>query len=130
MTPSWLSEHRRDLIAVALIALALLIPVPGLLRYQGPPMEEGFMLAFPEQILNGRFPHRDFLHLYGPGSLYVLAGVYKVFGVDLTVERLVGLIQHAGVAFWMFALLRPFGRQVATSSAMVTVLVLIGPGGL
>ncbi len=124
------SERRRDLIALALIAVVLLIPVPGLLRYQGPPMEEGFMLAFPEQILNGRFPHRDFLHLYGPGSLYVLAGVYKVFGVDLTVERLVGLIQHAGVAFGMFALLRPFGRKVATSSAMVTVLVLIGPGGL
>lgn len=124
------SERRRDLIAVALIAVVLLIPVPGLLRYQGPPMEEGFMLAFPEQILHGRFPHRDFLHLYGPGSLYVLAGVYKVFGVDLTVERLVGLIQHAGVAFGMFALLRPFGRRVATISAASTVLVLIGPGGL
>ncbi len=125
-----LSPRQRDLLALACIAVVLLIPVPGLLRYQGPPMEEGFMLAFPEQILNGRFPHRDFLHLYGPGSLYVLAGIYKVFGVDLTVERLVGLIQHAAVAFGMFALLRPFGRRVATVAAMVTILVLIGPGGL
>ena len=125
-----LSPRQRDLLAVVCIAVVLLIPVPGLLRYQGPPMEEGFMLAFPEQILNGRFPHRDFLHLYGPGSLYVLAGIYKVFGVDLTVERLVGLIQHAAVAFGMFALLRPFGRRVATVAAMVTILVLIGPGGL
>ena len=125
-----LSPRQRDLLALVCIAVVLLIPVPGLLRYQGPPMEEGFMLAFPEQILNGRFPHRDFLHLYGPGSLYVLAGFYKVFGVDLTVERLVGLIQHAAVAFGMFALLRPFGRRVATVAAMVTILVLIGPGGL
>ncbi len=125
-----LSPRQRDLLALVCIAVVLLIPVPGLLRYQGPPMEEGFMLAFPEQILNGRFPHRDFLHLYGPGSLYVLAGIYKVFGVDLTVERLVGLIQHAAVAFGMFALLRPFGRRVATVAAMVTILVLIGPGGL
>ncbi len=125
-----LSERHRDLIAWAVIALVLLVPVPGLLRYQGPPMEEGFMLAFPEQILHGRFPHRDFLHLYGPGSLYVLAGVYKLFGVDLTVERLVGLLQHGAVAFGMFALLRPFGRKVATLSAVVTILVLIGPGGL
>jgi hypothetical protein len=125
-----LTERQRDLIALGIIALVLLIPVPGLLRYQGPPMEEGFMLAFPEQILNGRFPHRDFLHLYGPGSLYVLAAVYEVFGVDLTVERLVGLAQHAAVAFGMFALLRPFGRRIATVSAVVTILVLIGPGGL
>lgn len=125
-----LSERQRDLLALGIIAIVLLVPVPGLLRYQGPPMEEGFMLAFPEQILNGRFPHRDFLHLYGPGSLYVLAGIYKVFGVDLTVERLVGLAQHAGVAFGMFALLRPFGRRIATVAAVVTILVLIGPGGL
>ncbi len=125
-----LTPRQRDLLALACIAVVLLIPVPGLLRYQGPPMEEGFMLAFPEQILHGRFPHRDFLHLYGPGSLYVLAAVYKVFGVDLTVERLVGLAQHAAVAFGMFALLRPFGRRIATVAAMVTVLVLIGPGGL
>jgi hypothetical protein len=125
-----LSPRQRDLLSLLVIAVVLLIPVPGLLRYQGPPMEEGFMLAFPEQILQGRFPHRDFLHLYGPGSLYVLAGIYKVFGVDLTVERLVGLAQHAAVAFGMFALLRPFGRRIATVASVVTILVLIGPGGL
>jgi hypothetical protein len=125
-----LTDRQLDLLSWGIVAIVLLIPVPGLLRYQGPPMEEGFMLAFPEQILQGRFPHRDFLHLYGPGSLYVLAAFYKVFGTDITVERFVGLLQHAGVAFGMLALLRPFGRRVATTSAIVTVLVLIGPGGL
>ena len=37
--------------------------------------------------------------------------------MDLTVERLVGLVQHAAVAFGMFALLRPFGRRIATVAA-------------
>ena len=120
----------RDLIALGIVGVVLLVPVWGLLRYQGPPMEEGFMLAFPEQILNGRFPHKDFLHLYGPGSLYVLAAVYAVFGTNLYVERMVGLLQHAGVAFGMFALLRPFGRKIATTSAVISILLLIGPGGL
>lgn len=119
-----------DLAALSLIALVLLLPVPGLMRYQGPPMEEGFMLAFPEQLLSGRYPHRDFLHLYGPGSLWTLAGVYSVFGVDLFVQRTVGLLQHAGVAFGMFFLLRPFGRRIGTAAAVTTILVLIGPGGL
>ena len=64
------------------------------------------MLTFPERILRGDYPHRDFLHLYGPGSLWVLAAVYKVFGVDLTVERLVGLVQHALVAYGLFRLVR------------------------
>jgi hypothetical protein len=119
-----------DAIGLAIVGVVLLAPLPGLLQYQGPPMEEGFMLVFPERILSGDVPHRDFLHLYGPGSLYVLAGVYELFGTHLYVERLVGLFQHAAVAYALWFLLRPFGRGVATASAVVSVVVLIGPLGL
>ena len=42
-------------------------------------------------MLHGAIPNRDFLHLYGPGSLWALAGVFKVFGVSLLTERLFGL---------------------------------------
>lgn len=115
---------------MCVIGAVLLLPLVGLLRYQGPPMEEGFMLAFPEQLLQGRMPHRDFLHLYGPGSLWMLAGVYELFGVDLTVERLVGLVQHGAVAYALYALVKPFGRVIATASAVVSVVILIGPLGL
>ena len=124
------SDRWKDAVALGIVAVTLLLPVIGLLHYQGPPMEEGFMLAFPEQILQGRMPHKDFLHLYGPGSLWVLAGIYKVFGTDLTVERLVGLLQHAAVAYGLYAALRPWGRRVSTSAAVISVVVLIGPLGL
>jgi len=122
--------NRLDWLSLAILAVVLLAPVPGLMQYQGPPMEEGFMLVFPEQILQGNFPHRDFLHLYGPGSLYMLAGVYEVFGTHLHVERLVGLLQHAAVAYGLWFVLRPFGRRVATAGAIVSVVILIGPLGL
>ena len=42
------------------------------------------MLVFPERVLHGDLPNKDFLHLYGPGSLWVLAGWLKVCGVTLT----------------------------------------------
>ena len=48
------------------------------------------MLVFPDRVLHGAIPNKDFLYLYGPGSLWVLAGVYKVFGTHLVVERLAG----------------------------------------
>jgi hypothetical protein len=125
------SRHGRlELLALAIVAAVLIVPSIGLMRYQGPPMEEGFMLAFPEQLLHGRLPHRDFLHLYGPGSLWVLAAVYWLIEPVLWVERMVGLAQHAAVAFGMYALLRPFGRRIATGSAVLSILLLIGPGGL
>lgn len=134
-SPRWLHlstwpPRRRDVLSWAIVAFVLLLPVPGLMHYQGPPMEEGFMLVFPERLLHGDLPHRDFLHLYGPGSLWVLAAVYKVFGAEITAERTVGLLQHAVVAFGLLALLRPWGRRIATAAAVVAILILIGPLGL
>ncbi|MFN8051318.1 MAG: hypothetical protein U0Q22_07785 [Acidimicrobiales bacterium] len=116
--------------SLAIVSLALALPVPGLWVYQGPPMEEGFMLAFPQRILAGELPHVDFLHLYGPGSLYVLALVYKLFGSTLGVERAVGLVQHALLVFGMFALARLWGRRAATLAALTALVITISPLGL
>src|SRR4029079_18164534 len=88
------SHPWRTVAAVAIVGLFVALPLRALFRGSGSPMEEGFMLVFPERVLAGDIPNRDFLHLYGPGSLWVLAGVYKVFGTSITVERVVGLIQH------------------------------------
>src|SRR5690349_18135353 len=95
------------------VGLVTLPPLYGLWRSQGTPMEEGFMLTFPEMVLEGRVPNRDFLHLYGPGSLWVLAAVFAVLGDSLAAERVVGYVQHLGVAFGVYRLLRPWGPWVA-----------------
>jgi hypothetical protein len=125
-----LTERQRNLIVFGVIALAFLIPLRGLLRSQGPAMEEGFMLVFPERVLNGDLPNRDFLHLYGPGSLWVLAGVFKTFGVSLTAERLIGLLQQVGIVFGVYALARHWGRSVALLCALISLVIIVPPVGL
>src|SRR4051794_9183530 len=84
-------KRGRDWVSYALVSVVVLVPMRGLWRAPGPPMEEGFMLVFPEEVLHGAIPNRDFLHLYGPGSVWVLAGVFKTFGTSLWTERAVGL---------------------------------------
>lgn len=106
-----------------------LLPLRGLLRTQGPPMEEGFMLVFPELVLEGKLPNKDFLHLYGPGSLWALAGAFKVFGVSLLTERLFGLAQQMAIVFGIFLLARPWGRRLAVSCALASALCIV-PFGL
>ena len=88
------------------------------------------MLVFPERVLAGDVPHRDFLHLYGPGSLWVLAAWYKVLGVSITAERAFGALQLGGIVFGVMALARPWGRRVALASGLVGVLLTTTAIGL
>ena len=131
-TPSWATRRFtwQSVLSVVIVAVVLAIPMRALLRYKGPPMEEGFMLVFPERILAGDMPHKDFLHLYGPGSLWALAGWYKLVGVSITAERIFGLAQLAGIVFGVMALVWPWGRRVATIAGIFGVLLTTTAIGL
>jgi hypothetical protein len=112
------------------VAIVLVLPLHGLWLAAGPPMEEGFMLVFPERVLAGDVPNRDFLHLYGPGSLWVLAATFALAGVSLGVQRVVGFAQHVGLAFGVFTLLRPWGPVLASVGGATAALIIITPSGL
>ena len=126
---AWSPRTKRTII-VLIIGLAFALPLRGLLRNQGPPMEEGFMLVFPERVLHGDFPNRDFLHLYGPGSLWVLAGWMKMLGVTLESERLFALLQEIGVVTGLYWLARPWGRRIALPCALLSLVFILPPLGL
>ena len=125
-----LSPRARSALAVALVLVAFGLPLRGLLRGPGPPMEEGFMLVFPERVLAGDLPNRDFLHLYGPGGLWLLAGVFKVFGVSLTAQRLVALAEQMALVFGVLLLARWWGWTIAVCCALASVLFIVPPIGL
>lgn len=125
MTTKW--QRWLPLLAVAVV---LVLPLRGLLRAPGPPMEEGFMLVFPERVLHGDIPNKDFLHLYGPGSLWWLAAVFKVFGTSLWTERLAGYAQQVALVGAVFAAARPWGRWLAAAGAAVAAIIIVPPIGL
>jgi hypothetical protein len=127
---SRLSGRKKTAIVVGLLAALALIPLRGLLRNQGPPMEEGFMLVFPEQVLKGAIPNRDFLHLYGPGSLWALAGTYWLFGVRLVTERLFGFAQQMAIVAGVYLLARLWGRTAALLCAAASCIIIMPPIGL
>jgi hypothetical protein len=125
-----LSSRQKSALVLLGLGLLFLLPLRGLLRAQGPPMEEGFMLVFPERVLAGDIPNRDFLHLYGPGSLWSLAAVYKVFGTQLFVERLYGLAQLISIVAGMYGLARFWGRTVAVFCGVIALIIILPPIGL
>lgn len=118
------------LLALGTLAFAVLLPVRGLMRATGSSMEEGFMLLFPRLVQQGWIPNVDFLHLYGPGSLHVLAGWYWVFGDSLESQRVFGLAQHIGIILGIYTLTRVWGRGVAVISGLVAMFLILTPIGL
>lgn len=126
----WRLPQRLDVACFALISAVIALPLRGLYAATGATMEEGFMLVFPERLAAGDVPNVDFLHLYGPGSLQVLAGWYAVFGHSLASERTFGLLQHVAVIFGIYVLTRIWGRLAATASALICTMLVLTPIGL
>src|SRR5580765_107621 len=120
----------RRWLPIGIVVVVVLLPLRGLLRAPGPPMEEGFMLVFPEQVLRGAIPNKDFLHLYGPGSLWALASVFKVFGTSLWTERAAGLAQQLALIGAVYFAVRPWGRRAATGGAVIAAVIIMPPIGL
>ncbi len=116
--------------AIGSVLAVIVLPLRGLYHTTGGTMEEGFMMVFPERMLKGDLPNRDFLHLYGPGALQVLMGWYKVVGVSLESERTFGLMQHLAIIFALFTLARPWGRIAAACVASFAVFYVLTPIGL
>ncbi len=116
--------------AVAIVLAVIALPVRGLFKATGSSMEEGFMLVFPKRLLAGDVPNVDYLHLYGPFSIHVLAGWYTLFGYTLTSERTFGLLQHVALILGIFVLTRAWGRRLAVICAVTATFLVLTPIGL
>lgn len=125
-----LTSSRASIVSVAVVSAVILAPLRGLYRATGSSMEEGFMLVFPKLVQRGQAPNEDFLHLYGPASLDVLALWYRIAGDTLESQRTFGLVQHVGIIFALYALARAWGHLAAVGTAFVAAMMILTPIGL
>jgi hypothetical protein len=125
----WYRRHAWIVPAVV-VGLVVALPARGVFRAPGPPMEEGFMLVFPERLLEGDVPNRDFLHLYGPGSIWVIAGLFKVFGVSLWVARVFGFLQLVALVAGTTHIGYRWGRWPAIVAGATTAIIIVPPIGV
>jgi 4-amino-4-deoxy-L-arabinose transferase-like glycosyltransferase len=57
-------------------------------RYSTLEPDEGIVLQGAERILSGQIPYRDFFTFYTPGSFYLVAALFRIFGDTFAVARI------------------------------------------
>ena len=81
------------------------------------------------RVADGAIPHRDFYTPYGPAQFYVLAGLFKVFGPSVLVERgWDGVVRAGIVTVAFFVVQRAASRREAWIAAAVILLWLRAVG--
>ncbi len=89
--------------------------------------DEGLVLTGAMRVAAGQIPHSDFYANYGPGQFYTLAGLFRVFGESLLVERLYDLFLKAFIATLVYKIALSYCRRpIAVCAASVTLLWFFG----
>jgi hypothetical protein len=113
-----------QLVIVFLISYLLLFL--GMSRRPGM-YDEGIVLTGAMRVAVGQIPHRDFYFIYGPAEIYILAGLFKIFGPSLLAERLFDLLIKALVVTTVYAIASSYCRRsIALFVSVVTALWLFG----
>jgi len=85
--------------------------------------DEGIQVYGAERVLAGDRPYHDFYSIYGPGTFYWLASLFKVFGVQLIVSRLNDAVICALSGSLIFSICRKFG--LAKPWSLTSTLVFL-----
>lgn len=126
------SVRASDTCGGSLVQLVVVFLVSYLLLFCGmsrrPGMyDEGIVLTGAMRVAAGQIPHRDFYFIYGPAEIYILAGLFKVFGPSLLVERLFDLLIKALLVTSMYGIVASYCRRsIAVFVSVVTLLWLFG----
>src|SRR5439155_8007299 len=79
--------------------------------------DEGYVLTGAARILAGQAPYRDSWVAYAPGQFFVLALLFKVFGVSLTVERAWDIVLRMAIVVSVYLIGRRSGASQLSFAA-------------
>jgi 4-amino-4-deoxy-L-arabinose transferase-like glycosyltransferase len=112
--------ERRVAVLVFLLSLAYLCLFR---RYTQIEPDEGIILQGAQRILQGEVLYRDFFSFFTPGSYYLPALLFKIFGSSMLVARTALALYGSILAVVSFLLARRVcGRSVALAAAALVTL--------
>ncbi|MEK9149574.1 MAG: glycosyltransferase family 39 protein, partial [Candidatus Desantisbacteria bacterium] len=125
--PSFLTKETIVVVGLLLLAFILRLIYLSHLKVNDPifylPSPGTDMLTYHNyalQILNGTLPKEPYY--YGPLYFYFLALIYKIFGVDPYIVRLIQMLLGVGTSFLIYLIAKKvFNKTVAIISLVISV---------
>ncbi len=112
---------------VFLITLFLLLALNG--NRFVPTNDEGILLDPAQRMAAGAVPYRDFFGYMSPGSYWIQAGLFRVFGLHYWVGRLPVLFDFSlqcCLLFWLVQRLGPPAQKSPGKAAVAAWFVFLG----
>jgi hypothetical protein len=91
--------------------------------------DEGQILFGASRVMDGDVPYRDFYTIYPPGQIYLLAGLFKVFGTSVLVERIWDTVVRAGCVVLVLIVVSQAAPRRNAMLAAAASLVFLGYAG-
>src|SRR4051794_15011318 len=118
----------RNFAVAVLVLVFLLLPLLHGFDKPAKAMDEGSLLVYPELILKGSLPYRDFETFYGPANIYLLSGVYSLFRPGILPERATGLVYRLLIFAAIFCIGTRWGASLAAGAAVIAGALLLNLG--
>ncbi|HEV3147680.1 MAG TPA: hypothetical protein VGZ24_03460 [Chthoniobacterales bacterium] len=119
-----------EAVSVALLLTALLFFYRPAFYIAGSRMDEAVLLVFPELLLHGKVPYRDFETFYGPANLWILAAAFRFFGATVEIERTVGLTYRFALFAALYFAVRRWGKAAAIGVVLIAAFALLPLGSV
>jgi hypothetical protein len=88
-------------------------------------MDEATLLVYPELMLQGKIAYRDFETFYPPANLCTLAVAFRIFGISITTERVVGIVYRLPLFAGLYVAARCWGKIAAAGVVAIAAFVLL-----
>lgn len=95
------------------------------LHQAGAPQDEGTLLLYADGVGHGAVANRDFQTFYGPGTSWLLGGLFLVTGPGIVVERLLWLALECGLLLLVMRVAMRWGPREAAVAGAIAALSLV-----
>lgn len=92
--------------------------------------DEGIVVYGANRVLDGDIPYRDFWTMYAPGQFYMVALLYKLFGIGLFVVRVYSAVINFLIAVLAYLIVRKFTEHKIALLAFIFTAFWMGGWGM